>query len=99
MRRLDRSRDFGTVTGSDTAGVCYEQDGIEFNAMGIAVGDPIPPSDVDIAEAEEADAAAQETPADPYDGMHWKQLKALVEQFGGEWSNVSDAKAYLRGQR
>lgn len=33
-RELDRSRDFGTIVGA-SSGAVYEQDGIQFNGLGI----------------------------------------------------------------
>jgi len=30
-----------------------------------------------------------------YENMHWKQLKKLVEQNGGEWSNVEAGVDFL----
>lgn len=39
LRRLDRTRDYGTVSGGGDAGeaVSFEQDGLQFNAMGVEI--------------------------------------------------------------
>jgi len=35
---------------------------------------------------------------DSLDDMHWQQLKAMVEEAGGEYTNKKEAIAFLRGE-
>ena len=67
MKKLDRSRDYGTVFG-DTEGRVYYQDGVYFDVNGRLHGAPIyePPAESIGEEAARlADETVQESPADP----------------------------------
>lgn len=66
MKRLDRTRPFGTVCG-DTEGRRFEQDGIFFDAAGHAMGTP------------KATKASQPAPAPSVDPAVDAQLEAQLK--------------------
>ncbi len=90
---LDRSQPYGEVIG--LLGVRYEQGGHYFNPRGAEVGQNGHPletsSPISVHGSPEAKSNGLE-------GKHWRELKALVETFGGEWSNKAGAIAFLRGR-
>lgn len=74
-----------------------------------------PPADTEQAGAEAAAVPADEVIPDPiaqevtedvasdeapdFEAMHWKQLKRMVEDNGGEWINKESAITFLRGKQ
>jgi hypothetical protein len=84
MSDLDRSKPFGKVRGMP--GVRYAQGGLLFTAQG-------KPYKADKTEASDVDA-----PADDYENMTWHQLRKLVQEAGGEWTNSKEAIAFLRSR-
>lgn len=61
MAKLDRSRDFGEVSGAASDGARYYQDGKAFNACGDEIGAPAPKV--------KAKAASKPTPLDSADQL------------------------------
>jgi len=61
MRRLDKSKPFGSIFGSVPNGACYTQDGLYFNSEGRCLGDGI--EKVDPAYAEEEVVQSEEAKA------------------------------------
>lgn len=109
LKVLDRSRPYAEVHG--LPGAAYEQDGICFKPDGhvsegfspINDADPYPlqdDSDVGVGAAQEISGPEplKDRPAS-FEDMHWKHLKVLVESFGGEWTDKSDALEFLRGRK
>lgn len=86
MSDLDKSKPYGKVVGMP--GVRYEQDGKLFTVEG-------KPYEADKAKAKASDVG---TPADDYENMTWHQLRKLVQEAGGEWTNSKEAIAFLRSQ-
>lgn len=83
---LDRSRPYAQVYGLD--GVYWHQDGRNFNFK----GDPLD---------EHGRVVRDPEPVSQGDGMeavHWRHLKAMVEQYGGEWTTKEAALSFLRGR-
>lgn len=93
--RLDLTRPYAEVIG--LPGVCYEQDGHCFNRVGNEVDQCGRP--VLAPEPSHAEAVLAEVGERPYEAMHWKQLKVLVETFGGVWTDKEGAIRFLRGQQ
>lgn len=104
---LDRNLPYSEVHGMP--GIRYVQDGKTYNAGGHEVSpdsgviinherpQPSPRDDTVIrlayvAESENDIGKTIET-------MHWKQLKNIVENYGGEWKNREQAIQFLRGDR
>lgn len=95
---LDRTQPYGEVGG--IPGVKFEQGGRFFNPGGVEV--TYGEEDADGLRAitqlpstvEDSEAFAT---GDDLDTMHWRHLKAMVESFGGTWTNKEDALAFLKG--
>lgn len=90
MPVLDRSRDFAEIHGAPS-GVKYEQDGRCFNLRGEEVDVMGRPVRIETPKPESK-------PSEELDGKHWKHLRAMVELYGGTWTNKADAIAFLQGQ-
>ena len=83
--RFDVTMPYAEVCG--VPGVSYEQNGVFYTVAGHEVRDGV----VVLAPDEPADAG----PTSEFRGMHWKQLKALVESYGEDWTNKDNAVAFL----
>jgi hypothetical protein len=77
---LDRGRPYGTVCGGDLPWL-YEQDGLRFMADG---------------RLYEQDKPEEAKPTQDFDTMHWKTLKKMIEDGGGQWVDRDHAIAELR---
>lgn len=106
MRQLDRSRPYAEIHG--LPGALYTQDGFNFRHDGREALDisPIveeppaysgpeinPPAVSCIEQPTDCDGSEKEKPLEE---MHWRHLKALVESYGGEWTNRAEAIAFLQ---
>ena len=87
MPRFDDTMPYAEVCG--IPGVSFEQNGVFFTVAGHEVRDGIAVLDEDEPTA---------SIASEFRSMHWKQLKALVETYGHDWSSKDDAVAFLEGQ-
>ena len=96
-RRLDRTRPFNRVF-STSGSVVLLQDGLSFMPSGKQVGivDDFPPDDVNISNQIKLRSKDDENKAIPYEEMHWLELKALVESFGGVYKDKESAINYLQ---
>ena len=84
---LNRSAPYGQVYGM--AGVSFEQNGRLFDFGGFPVD----------GNGNRVEAVQEAAPSPGIEGMHWKQLKVMVEQYGGEFTTREAAIAFLRGPR
>lgn len=103
---LDFSKPYGEVHG--LPGAMYEQGGQYFRGDGspatainpykeesVVPDDSVPPP----VACYEQPTVPQEVSADTgIEGMHWKHLKALVESYGGQWTDKKTAVAFMRGK-
>jgi hypothetical protein len=110
MARFNRNAPFDNVGGAP--GAAYLQNGHYFNNGGVEVeivyegeGDARHPlgrikdgatSALTVDEEDEISNSVDK-PTDPAH-LHWRHLKALVEQFGGTWTNREAALAFLEGR-
>ena len=85
--RLDESQPYAEIHGGGV--VRYEQNGRMFLPNGREVGAPDDGLDDVPAEAPAG--------ASSYQSMHWKTLKAIVESYGGTWTNKEAAIRFLEG--
>ena len=99
-RRLDRTIPYNTVM-SMQHGKLYEQSGVLFKKNGKQLGaednapiDSCAP-DPQYLRLRTRDKSATHTV--DYWSMHWTELKALVESFGGEYKCKDQAINYLEG--
>lgn len=107
--RLNRALPYDTVGGCP--GVAYLQNGLYFTAGGqeaeiihvddgnggkMPLGRAKVGADDDLVPPLENMPVDHAKPQDPKT-LHWRQLKALVEQYGGTWTNRDDALAFLSG--
>lgn len=103
---LDFSKPYAEVHG--LPGAVFEQGGLYFKADGQPAGelrefveeviirdDSVPPP---IACYEQSTAPVEAEDGKTMETMHWKHLKALVESFGGEWTNKEDAINFMKGK-
>ena len=105
---LNRSRSYAEIIG--LPGVAYEQDGRRFDSSGKEIEaldfepveeragktpDDILPA-VTVIEAQTPPGQSDEGKS--LEKMHWRHLKAMVETYGGEWTNTRDAVTFLRGK-
>jgi len=109
MARFDRNAPFESVGGAP--GVAYSQNGRYFNNGGyeveiVKVGEGDNQRSIGCVKADatpaltadEEDEYRASTDQDvPPSQMHWRKLKAVVEQFGHKWTNREDAIAFLEG--
>lgn len=109
MARFDRNAPFESVGG--IPGAIYRQNGRFFNNGGYEVelyeegeGENRRPMArmkegatpaLTVDEEEEIDASRDKEI--PLMEMHWRRLKAMVEQFGGTWTNREEALKFLSG--
>lgn len=108
VRQLDRSRPHGVITG--LLGARFEQDNILFNSAGTEVSpDQVHEDMIEEPQPKEEEAQADIKPAtiaepspEPeaksFEEMHWKQLKVMVETYGGEFTNKEEAIKFLSGK-
>jgi hypothetical protein len=104
---LDTSRPYAEVHG--LPGAKYEQDGTMFNGEGKPVNEkdvkpyvdepPPPKDDAPLPYCTLEEQTSTEARPANMDGMSNSHLKALVETFGGTWTNRHDAMAYLKGKK
>lgn len=85
MPRLDFSQPHAEVYG--VPGTAFEQNGRYFRPN----GDPV------VADTEAEPAPVAESESKSVADLPDKQLKVLVEQFGGEWQGRARALAFLEG--
>lgn len=102
---LDRSRPHAEVCG--LPGAAFEQDGVMYKSDG-SLADPapiveesLPYSGLEINPPSVSCIEMQSTPQDINDGqsleeMHWRKLKILVENYGGEWSTREAAINFIK---
>lgn len=103
---LDFSKPYAEVHG--LPGAMYEQGGMYFRGDGnlatmlnpykeeIALpDDSVPPP---IACYEQSSAPQDVATDTGIDNMHWKHLKALVESYGGQWTDKKAAIAFMKGK-
>lgn len=114
LRQLDRARPYATVYGLPGASYEQDQDGkpVLFNMAGLEVlpesTAPVNHEPEAVEEDRDEDikpATVTVSPEAPvaekgvnYDKMSNKQLKVILETFGGEWENRDSALLYLRGK-
>lgn len=98
--RLDRTRPYDEVFGP--GGVALHQDGRLFNMAGFSLDEPIPKNAAELLEEEAAAVTEEPSEGDAAHGVpgslndqHWRTLKALVEAYGGTWTNKADAIRFL----
>lgn len=107
-RQMDFSRSYAEVYG--LPGAVFEQDGIRFRRDGTEAMDIEPVVEEDNRKTPDDILPActltetQTPPAGdvsnkPAAEMHWRQLKTLVEAYGGIWTNKEDALAFLKGKK
>lgn len=84
---LDRKRPYAQVFGMD--GVAWYQDGRAYNYQGELLDEQ-----GRVVRAEPEPIAT----GDGIDGMHWKQLKVAVEQYGEVYTTPEAARNFLRGR-
>ena len=108
--RLNRALPFELVGGCP--GVAFQQNGLSFNAGGQEVeivqisdgnGGQKPVGRVKVDATDDLCPTPENMPVDttrPPDikSLHWRQLKALVEQYGGVWTDRADALKFLSGE-
>lgn len=111
---LDRSRPVGHVIGLTGAvyeqdGRLFNPKGEEVDRDGHPI-EPLPAESSSIPPAalakpslpEVASFMPAETPAalvaTGLAGLHWRELKALVESYGGTWTNKKEALTFLEGR-
>lgn len=103
--RLDFSKPYAEVHGQ--LGAVYEQNGLLYRGDGspatnlqdipeevFVKDDSIPPP---VCVIESPSLPIESTERNLQD-MHWRHLKALVESFGGEWTNRLDAIKFMEGK-
>jgi len=107
IRTLDKSKDYAEVYG--LPGVRFVQDGVNFNGGGFEIDPtnlepinhekpkPSPRDDTPIHVAYEQHETKKEDNESKIEKMHWTRLKAMVEAYGGIWSNSEDAIKFLKG--
>ncbi len=104
--RFDPNEPFGEVFG--IPGVKYTQHNRLYGLNGHEVRVVDEPPDAESGEvrrhAEAIDlddgevlVKPEATSSNDFESMHWTALKAMVESYGGEWSNKADAIKFLRG--
>jgi len=103
---LDRSRPFAEVHG--LPGAVFEQDGKYFRGDGSEAMDAHPYEEESAEKPEEyiPPVTCIEQPSLPIENedgrnledMHWRHLKALVESFGGEYSDKKGAIEFMKGK-
>lgn len=105
MRLLDFSRPYSEVYG--LPGAVYEQDGFNFKSDGtefkeqheeeenIIITEDVVPS---VTCVEVHSEPVIESSDRNLEDMHWRHLKALVESFGGEWTNKQQALDFMKGK-
>ena len=104
---LNKLLPFGEVHG--LPGVFYEQNGQYYGANGMpAVGHPIeneppPPEEVFVPGLTciEQPTFPEDAVGDGHDleNMHWRHLKALVETYGGEYTDKKSAINFMVGKQ
>lgn len=111
LRTLDKTRPFAELLG--LPGAAYEQDGVKFKPDGTeALPSDLAPivDEIIIKEKYEINPPSvsciemPSEPVDTYNGrtiedMHWKQLKALVESYGGAYTDRMSAISFMRGKK
>ncbi len=94
MARLNRGEPYAQVAG--IPGVAWQQGGRLFNPAGVEVDEN---GDVLEGAREEPEPIEASDDDVPLEDKHWKHLKALVEMYGGTWTNRAEAIAYLKGHQ
>lgn len=99
--RLDKNRPYSEICG----GPCklMEQDGHYFNPGGREVdveGRPVTTAEeeAEVAISEREVAAIEAKTEQSYEGMNWKHLKVLCENYGHEYTTKDEAIGFLRGK-
>lgn len=94
MAHLDRTEPYAVVYSSDNGCYRISQDGKLFHPNGTEIGhedESAPEAPIDVLGG---DAIPDAT---TIDNMHWSELKALIESYGGEWVDKQSAVEFLRG--
>ena len=104
MQELDDSRPYSEILG--VVGVRFEQDGRYFNNAHhqvdwggniIAYATVAPENDT--IDPPPVASGQTDAPTGSLSALHWRHLKAMVESYGGEWTNKVDAIRFLSGDR
>lgn len=102
--KLDYSRPYAEVYG--LPGVAFEQGGQYFNAIGIHAqpvieAEEIPPpvDNEPLPYCTLIEQASEPVAPSTLDTMHWRHLKALVESYGGAYTNKEEALSFLKGTK
>lgn len=91
---MDRTRTYGRLADVVDAypQAWYRQDGHYFDRDGNQVDEVVK----EIAPSETGTDIAPPAEGENYEQMHWKTLKVMVEDLGGDWTNKVDAIEFLR---
>lgn len=98
--KLDKSRPYGVIRGQHPA--TYIQGGKYFLGNGTEYVSGKKPETKPVEPAKEpeptAQAAAPAEDGEDLESLHWSQLRKMVEDAGGTWSNKTDAIAFLKAK-
>jgi hypothetical protein len=104
-RKLDQTKPYAIVCG--LPGAHYQQDGVLFTVSGEESQGTTPLKEPDIEPPEDPNdiprcimAESPPAPAETLEPgkMHWKHARAMVETYGGTWTNMKDAMEFLKGK-
>lgn len=103
--KLDKTKPYAEVCG--LPGAVFEQNGVMFKTDGSVANDTAPIiEEIYVSEPELNPPSVscieqQSNPVDHYNGqaledLHWRKLKAIVEVYGGTWTNRADAIVFIK---